>query len=426
MKYQKHTLSNGVRIVMFPVPGVESVTTQIFVGSGTKQENPRVNGLAHFLEHMVFKGTKKYPDAQIVSGSVDAVGGYINAHTSKEVVAYYIKSRAKHINLSLDLLSDFIKSPILDKDEIEREKGVILEEIAMYEDEPARRVYDLFEELMFEDTPLGMPEAGVKKTVLAAKRKDFLDYMAKNYTADNIVLAIAGKFNEKEVLTLAKAALGDLPKSKSNKASKTVYKQANPSGKLAIRVMRKKTEQAQVVLGFRGNPLGHKDRYIEMVLASILGGGMSSRLFTEVRERRGLAYSIRCNVDHYVEAGYVAVRAGIKLTGVEEAIKVIMSELEKIKDAQSISPEEQDKAKEYLKGRYALGLEDTHAVAEFYGEQELLQGRVRMLPEIVEGINAVTAEEVSKLARKIFVKERLNLAVIGPYNTPSRFEKLLA
>lgn len=426
MKYLKHTISNGIRVVLFPVEGVESVTAEVFVGAGTKQENPRVNGLAHFLEHMVFKGTKKYPSAQIVAASVDSAGGYINAHTSKEVVAFYVKTRANKINLSLDLLSEFIKAPILDAEEIEREKGVILEEIAMYEDEPARKVYDLLEEIMFKGTPLGMPEAGIKKTVLATKRKDFVEYMSKNYTPENLVVAVAGKFNEKKVLNLIENSFSDISKSKQKQAQKLVkYPTLNVDKKPIIKVIKKKTEQAHIAFGFRGNPLGHKDRYVEMVLSSILGGGMSSRLFTEIREKRGLAYSIKCGADHYVDAGYVAVRAGIKLTGIEEAVKVILEEFNKIKDISGLSNEELEKGKEYLKGRYALGLEDTHTVAEFYGEQELLLGKIRMLPEIMDGINAVTAKDVVRVAGEFFTKERMNLAVIGPYNNPNMFEKLV-
>lgn len=429
MDYIKHTLSNGIRVVMFPMPGIESVTAEILIGAGARQEDPKVNGLAHFLEHMVFKGTKKYPNAQIVSSSVDAVGGYINAHTSKEVVAFYIKSRLKHINLSLDLLSDFIKAPLLNPAEIEREKGVIFEEIAMYEDEPSSKIHEVFEGLIFEGTDLGRPVIGSRETVKAAKKKDFQAYMHENYVPDRIVVSVAGKFEEKEVLELVEDAFGSLQPASGPVTVFPPNRATHALGNTArIKVERKKTEQAHIILGFRGNPLGHPDRYKEMVLGSILGGGMSSRLFTEVREKRGLAYFVKCDVEHYVDAGYITARAGVKLSGVDEAIKVILDEFQKVSNVPKVpkvSKDELEKAKEYLKGRYALGLEDTHAVAEFYGEQELLEGKIRMLPRIVEGINSVSAEDVAGLAGEVFVKERLNCAVIGPYNSQGRFEKLL-
>src|SRR3989344_3127476 len=210
MDYKKHTLKNGIRVVMFPMPGVESVTAAVLVAAGARQEEARVNGLAHFLEHMVFKGTKKYPSAQIVSSSVDAVGGYINAHTSKEVTAYYIKSRAKNINLSLDLLSQFVTAPILDAKEIEKEKWVIFEEIAMYEDDPSINIHEVFEGLLFAGTELGRPVIGSKKTVKGAKRDDFQEFMRGNYVPSRIVVSVAGKFEEKEVVKLVEEGLGSL------------------------------------------------------------------------------------------------------------------------------------------------------------------------------------------------------------------------
>lgn len=430
MEFIKHTLKNGVRLVMFPMPGVESVTAEVLIGAGSRQEDERVGGLAHFLEHMVFKGTRKYPSAQVVSSSVDAVGGYINAHTSKEFVAFYIKSRSKHISLSLDLLSDFVKAPILDTEEIEREKRVIFEEIAMYEDELSSKIHEVFEGLVFEGTDMGRPVIGTRQSVKKTKRKDFEAYMRVNYQSSWIVVSIAGSFEEQEVLKLVEKAFGDLEKGQkqAQKLGKlpTLKMRENLSKKPQVRVERKKTEQAHIILGFRGNPLGHPDRYKEMVLGSVLGGGMSSRLFTEVREKRGLAYSVKCDVEHYIDAGYITARAGIKLSGIEEAIAVILEEFRKITNAKlQMTNEELEKAKEYLKGRYALGLEDTHAVAEFYGEQELLEGKIQMLPQIVQGINSVSAEDASNLASEVFVKERLNLAVIGPYNNQEKFEKLL-
>lgn len=432
MDFQKHTLKNGLRVVTAPMSAMESATVQILIGAGSRDEQPKVEGLAHFLEHMVFKGTKKYPTAQHISESVDGIGGEINASTGKERTAFYIKAWERYLTLAFDILSEFIKCPTLLSEEIEKEKGVILEEIAMYQDLPMYKAPYLFEELLFAKTDLAHDILGVPKTVQAAKEADFRRFIADYYRPENMVLSIAGRFEEKEVLGLAKKYFGKLGnkviresgnKLKSEKKTNYLITQSTNSSK--IKLLNRKTEQAHLVLGVVGNPLAHPDRYKEAVIASILGGGMSSWLWSEVREKRGLAYYVRCDVDHYKDTGYVAARAGVRLNKIEKAIEVILEQFTKIATPGKVTAAELVKAKEYLKGRLALGLEDTHTVSEFFGDQELFEENVLTVEQVMAGIDSVSLDDVAKTAAGFFQAEKLNLAVVGPYKDPTQFQKLL-
>lgn len=433
MDFQKTTLNNGLRVITAAMPSMESATVEVFVGAGTKHEKEKANGLAHFLEHMVFKGTKKYPTAQAISSLIDGIGGEINAHTGKEDTAYYIKAWDKHLDLAFSMLSEFIKHPLLEEKEIEKEKGVILEEIAMYEDLPMQKAPQVFEELLYGDS-LGWDILGKKETVSRITQKDFIDYRKAFYRPANMVVAVAGRFDKDKVLKMAEEAFGEirfrvsgsgLPIDRSTDTRYPVPENLNPTGKPKLKVINKKTEQAHIVLGVRGNPLGHPDRYKEAVLATILGGGMSSRLFSEIREKRGLAYYVKSYVEHFQDRGYFASRSGVKLEKVEEAVKIILEQYAKSKTQNDVKEKELAKAKEYLKGRIALSLEDTHSVAEFFGDQEILERKIETPKEIMEGIDRVGLEGVNKVASELFQNSRLNLAIIGSYDDPHKFEKLL-
>ncbi|MAG60037.1 hypothetical protein CMO96_04580 [Candidatus Woesebacteria bacterium] len=429
MDFQKTTLKNGLRVICVPMPSMESATVQIIVGAGTRHEEKRVNGVAHFLEHMVFKGTKKYPSAQAVSTVVDAIGADINANTDRERTAYFIKAWEKHLGLAFDVLSGFINSPVMNPDEIGREKGVIYEEIAMYDDLPMQKAPDIFEQLLYKGSPLAWDVLGSKKSIMGVKRRDFVKYRRLLYHPQNMVLTVAGKFDQEEVLKLAEKYFGKSGGGKlSKKASHGKAKKANPGGKPEVKLQTKKTEQGHLVLGVRGNPLGHPDRYKELILATILGGGMSSRLFTEIRERRGLAYYVRCYPGHYTDNGYMAARAGVKVDKIDEAIKVILEQFRQVSKRSgkgSITKAEFEKAKEYIKGKLALGLEDTFSASDFFAEQEILEGESKTPEEMMEGIDQVKLSDVQKLAREFFVNNRLNLAIVGPYDDSERFRKLL-
>ncbi len=426
MDFQKTTLKNGLRVVTIPMPSMESATVQISLDAGSRDEPERVNGLAHFSEHMVFKGTKKYPSAQAVSSAVDSIGAEINANTGQERTVYFIKAWERHLPLAFDILADFVKAPLLDPREIEREKGVILAEIAMYNDLPMRKVEVEFIGLLYQGLPLGLGILGVPESVKRIKKEDFLKYRKKLYAPQSMVLSVGGRFDRGEVLKLAEKYFGDLGKGAQGGAHKGTKKtvQVNATGKPRVKLVNKKTDQAHFILGVYGNPLGHPDRYKEAVLSSILGGGMSSRLFTEVRVRRGLAYYVNCDVDHLTDNGYLAARAGVKLEKTGEAIKVVLGEFSKMRTGE-VGGKELKKAKEYLKGQLALGLEDTHAVADFFGDQELFEKKIRSVEEIMEGIDKVKGGDIQTVAREFFVPERLNLAIIGPFEDKGKFEKLL-
>lgn len=425
MKYSKVVLPNGLRVITVPMPSLESATLAVWGGVGSRYEQDKIAGLSHFLEHMVFKGSQKRPSAKAISEAVDAIGGEFNAGTTKEWTNFYIKARYENLETAFDVLSDMVLNPLLKEEDIQREKGVILEEMAMYEDTPMVNIGDVFEGLMFGKTPLGRDTIGFKDVIKKAKRNDFLLYRKKYYYPENLVLTISGGINEKKALDMASKYFGALSAVKSSKTKKDYKKfdgkQAQPQFKLKT----KKVEQAHFILGFLGKPKGNPDRYIEGVLASILGGGMSSRLFTEVREKRGLAYSVRTSNDYFLDTGYIGTYAGVDLKKIGEAIKVTLEEHYKMASQSKLSPKELKKAKEYLKGHLALALEDTKAVATFFGDQEVLLGKIDTPEEVFKGIDKVTIEDVSRVAKELFRKERLNLAIIGPYNNEAKFEKLI-
>ncbi len=422
MKYRKVVLPNGLRVITVPMPSLESVTLTVWTGVGSRYEQDKVAGLSHFLEHMVFKGSQKRPSAKAISEAVDAIGGEFNAGTTKEWTNFYIKARYENLETAFDVLSDMVLNPLLKKEDIQREKGVILEEMAMYEDTPMVNIGDVFEGLMFGKTPLGRDTIGFKDVIKKAKRNDFLLYRKKYYYPENLVLTISGGINEKKALDMALKYFGGLKSSKNEKDYKKFGgKQVKPQFKLKS----KKVEQAHFILGFLGKPKGNPDRYIEGVLASILGGGMSSRLFTEVREKRGLAYSVRTSNDYFLDTGYIGTYAGVDLKKIDEAIKVTLEEHYKMASQSKLTEKELKKAKEYLKGHLALALEDTKAVATFFGDQEVLLGKIDTPEEVFKGIDKVTIKDVSRVAKELFKKERLNLAIIGPYNSEANFEKIL-
>ena len=422
MDYQKTVLKNGLRLITVPMPQMESVTAMILVGAGSRYETKETNGISHFLEHMVFKGTKKRPSALAISSAIDGIGADFNAATGKEETLFYVKSARQHLGLAIDVLTDMVLESKIALEEIEREKGVIIEEINMYEDLPMRRVVEYFEKLLYPDSSLGWDIAGEKETIRKIEREDFLGYLGRLYFPQNLILVVAGGFTQNEARKLAHKYLGSFgSKREKLPKPKEKFKQSGPQ----VFLKTKKTDQTHLYLGVWGNPLGHKDRYIEAVLGSILGGGMSSRLFIQVRERRGLAYYVRADVEHYLDNGYLSTAAGVDTQRVEEAIKVILEEYQKISKASEISQKELNKAREFVKGRLILDLEDSRNVANLYGTQELLEGEIKTPEEIVAGIEKVTREDVARVAREFFTNERLNLAIIGPFEDKKPFEKIL-
>lgn len=425
MDYKLQKLSNGIRVLTAPMPSLESVTVTVWVKTGSRNENEKVGGISHFLEHMVFKGSKKRPTAREISEAVDAIGGEFNAATSKDWTNFYIKARSGAIDTAMDVLSDMVLNPVLKAEEIEREKGTIIEEIRMYEDTPMYRIGDVFEELVFEGNPLGRDIAGTEKTVRGVKREDFVNYRELHYQPENILITVAGNIKTEEVKSLVDKYFGGL-KSKEPKVEKTTENFVLSQKAPRLKLHAKKKEQAHLIMGFVSEGREYKNKFAQTVLSAILGGGMSSRMFTEVRERRGLAYSIRTSMDRYQEVGYVGTYAGVDTKKVDEAIKVMLEQHYGLANGSlPVSPKELKKAKEFVKGHLALALEDTKDVTSFFGEQELFLQEVLKPEDIYRKIDKVQIEDVAREAKKLFVPSRLNLGIIGPYTSDDKFKKLL-
>ena len=430
MYFKRTVLSNGLRVLTIPMPSFESVTVLVMVKAGSRYESRQNNGISHFLEHMAFKGTKKRPSAIQISTLIDGIGGEFNAFTGKETTGYYIKSSSNHIDLSLDVLSDMLQNSLLNKKEIDKERGVILEEINLYEDTPARKIGDVYERLLYGNTPMGWDIAGEKDVIRKIQREDFLSYMGSLYSADNISVVIAGGIDSVKAQSLVKKYFGQMLAFDQLRYNKVIENQTKPG----VFIKDKKTEQAHIAIGVRTVSLEHKDQYPLGLLAAVLGGGMSSRLFHEVREKRGLAYYVRTSSDHYSDCGSLVSVAGVDPKRVEEAITVILEQYHGISNLQSpISNNELKKAKEFIKGHLVLELEDSRYVAGFYGQQELLEDYVDNPEEILSKVDKVSLEDVGRVAKEYLVEETLNLAIIGDFDPSSasgrgarqRFENLL-
>ncbi len=404
------------------MPSFESATVLVMVGAGSRYETKQNNGISHFLEHMAFKGTAKRPSAMAISSLIDGIGGEFNAFTGKETTGYYIKSSAVHVELSLDVLSDMLQQMLLDPKEIDKERGVILEEINLYEDTPARKIGDVFEQLLYRDTPMGWDIAGEKEIIKKISRDDFLSYMGSLYSADNITVVIAGGVEGQKTAKLVEKYFGKMKVFGTKKYDPVV--EAQTEAKVVIK--HKKTEQVHIALGVRTVATNHQDRYPLSILAAILGGGMSSRLFHEVREKRGLGYYVRTMSDHYQDCGSLVSTAGIDPKRIEDAVKVIVEEYEKIADGHSpVTDEELKKAKEFAKGHLVLEMEDSRSVAGFYASQELLEKRIDNLEEVLLKIEKVTKDQVLEAAKTYLRPNVFNLAVIGNFTDEARFRKLL-
>ncbi len=421
LNHQLTILKNGLRLITVPMKSVESMTVMVGVGAGSRYETKETNGLSHFLEHMLFKGTRKRPTTLDISSALDSIGAEFNGGTEKEYTLYYVKANAAHQNLAFDILSDMILNSKLEEEEIEREKGVIIEELNMYEDIPIQKISEVFESLLYSPKPLGWYVGGLKENVKKIKRQDFLGYQKRLYFPSNMVIVKAGKVDEKESLDLTERYFGKLRLREKEKFQPTSYTiQKRPR----FRLRSKKTNQSHFCLGVRGYGYSHPDRYVLTVLATLLGGSMSSRMFTQVRERRGLAYYIKTSSVFYRDNGNLVTQAGVDVKKIDEAIKIILNEYWSLCQRRVV-PEELKKTKELLKGRLILSLEHSDSIAERYALQAILEGRIRDPQEIIEKIEKITVNDIQRVAKDIFTPKKLNLAVIGPYNSEEKFLKLL-
>lgn len=421
MNYKKTNLPNGLRIITVPMKETQTATVFIMVGVGSRYEKDKEAGLSHFIEHMFFKGTEKRPTALSISEELDSVGGEYNAYTSKDSTGYYVKVDARHLELALDVVSDMYLHSKIDAVEIEKEKGTIIQELNMYEDTPVRNAGDVFEELIYSGNSLGREIIGDKKTIQDFQRKDFLNYITRFYTAGDTVICVAGKFNEKKIKTQIQKYFSKMPKGK--KPSFEVFKEKQKKPELKIKF--KKTDQTHLVLGVRSYDENHRDRFALSLLSVILGGNMSSRLFIEVREKRGLAYYVRSGVEAFKDCGYFSTSAGVEHKNIEKAIEIILEEYKKISE-NLVSERELQKAKDFIKGKSLMGLEASDEVAMFFIGQELRKKKIMKIEEIFAHIDKVKTSDVLRVARDIFQNKKLNLAIIGPHNNNAKIKKILA
>lgn len=409
MKYKRKVLKNGLRLIMIPMPDSPTVTVLSMVEAGSKYESKRISGLSHFLEHMCFKGTTKRPTALDISKELDAIGSQYNAFTSEEFTGYYAKSAPKHVSKILDVVADLYLNPVFDVKEMEKEKGVIIEEINMYRDLPHRHVQELFSTLLYGDQPAGWSVAGTKETVQMLTRDDVVKYRKEHYVGSATTVIIAGNFDERKILKEVQEKFGSLPQGPKTGKPKVFEKQDMPD----LLVESRTTDQSHLVLGVRGYPLNHQDTAAIRVMNAVLGGGMSSRLFQKLREEMGVGYYVRSSYDALSDHGIFSVSVGVDVKRIEEVIKAILVEFKLLKSKQ-ISSEELNKTKEYLIGNMALSLESSDELAEFYGFQEIMNRPLKMPATVAQEIKAVTATQIQAVAKKLFTNKRLNVAIVGP------------
>jgi predicted Zn-dependent peptidase len=417
--FERQTLPNGLRLLTAPMPQAQSVSCFVMLAAGSRYETRETSGIAHFAEHMFFKGTERRPTARDIAGEVDAIGGEFNAFTSKEYTGYYVRCAAEHRDVALDVIVDMLRHSKFDPDEIDREKGVIVEEMNMYYDTPRDFIDGVYEELVYGDHPLGWDVIGRKETVRDAARETFLDYLGHWYKPSRMVVGVGGRIGDRLAERVAEL-LGDLEDAPTGAPLAALP----PADGSRVKLHTKQSDQAHICLGVRSRPLVDPDRYVLTVLSTVLGGGMSSRLFTEVRERRGLAYYVFATNHSYTDAGSLYTQAGVDIERIDDAVSTVAAELRKIA-AESVPEDELRKAKSFSKGRFVLQIESPHGLITFGLRREVLEGLAPEPEEILDGIEAVTAEDVQRIAAELIEDGSLRLAVIGPFEDADRFEQLL-
>jgi len=419
--YKKKRLKNGIRLITAKNDNIQTVTALAIFGVGSRDENGKDEGMAHFLEHMLFKGSEKRPDCMAINKELDSIGASYNAFTGKECTGFWIKCIRKDLPLAIDVLSDMILHPLFAPHDIETEKGPVLEEIKMYEDAPMRDISSVFESLLFDGHSLAHDQLGSAENVRNFSHSKLRSFYERHYHPDNLVLAISGNFDEKLAEEEVREAFGHFAKKKADHRRKRFSK----SQKIPRVLLKyKKTDQTNFSLGFRALPTGHRDEYALDVLNVILGGNDSSRLYETVREKEGLAYYVYSYVGDYEDAGYLTIQTGVGNDKCKKAISIILDEIRKVK-SDGIEEEELARAKRYIKGKMAIGLESSSSVADFIASQELSTGKILTPEEKFDKINAVTSKDLTSVARYIFKEEKMDLAIIGPFKNRSEFEKIL-
>lgn len=419
MNFSKKVLPNGARLISIQMPESPTTTVMILVEAGSKYETKEINGLSHFLEHFVFKGTARRPKPVDLSRELDSLGAQYNAFTSQEFTGYYAKAHKDKTEKILDIISDMYLNPILPVAELEKEKGVIIQEIHMYEDEPARHVQDLFLELLYADQPAGWNIAGATETVAKFTRDSLVDYHRSHYVGEATTIVISGGFQTK-VLSQIEKLFQKLSDAKKPEKEPVTDLQEAPR----VLVRHKETDQTHVVLGVRTFDIFDPRAPVLKVLSAILGSGMSSRLFVKLRDELGLCYYVSASADLYTDHGLFQVSVGADTKKVSAAIEAMLSEMRRLAD-EPPPLSELCKTKDFLIGNLYLGLESSDELAQFYGVQEILRKPIKNPEAMVKEIEAVTAEDVKNLARQIFKNDILNLALIGPFKDEKQFQSIL-
>ena len=419
-KYIKYRLKSGLRVILIPQANARSVTTLVGVGTGSKNEKKENNGVSHFLEHMFFKGTKKRPTPKDIAKVIDSVGGEQNAFTSKEMTGFWVKVQKEHLRLGLDVISDMLLNSKFSASALNRERGVIIEEINLYQDTPIYYISDIFEELLYGKQPAGRLIIGTKENILKVQRSDFLAYFRKHYLANNTVICIAGGFNLPEARKMIPRFFFSFRSGNEEERFKVHEKQKQPE----VLAHYKKTDQTHLCLGVRSCNIFNKNRYAVKLLATILGGNMSSRLFMSLREKAGLCYYVRTTTDVNPDTGYLVTQAGVPNSKALEAVSIILKEYRLIR--KNITRAELKQAKNYLFGKMLLSLESSDDLASYYISQELLENNIMTPEEQFKLFDKVSLPDIKRVAREIFVNEKLNLALIGPFKGKDSFLKELS
>ena len=412
---QVHGLSGGARLVMAPMPERLSASLVFMFGGGSRLEDERLAGVSHFIEHLFFKGTRRRPTSKEIADAIEGVGGFINASTDKELTAYWTRVPAEHLQLGLDVLSDIVSNSKLAPDDVERERMVILEELKMYQDQPQDYVLNLLEEVIWPGHPLGRDIAGTEQSVARLTRDDILEYADAHYRLPNLVIGVAGAMDEGET----REAVSSHLKLPSEPDGLMTPEAPPPLDGAHVLLRRKRTEQAHICLGVRAFSYLHPDRYALDLLNTVLGEGMSSRLFLNIRERLGLAYDVHSFTQKHRDTGHLGVYLGVDPKKAIEAIRAVISEMHALCES-DLAEEELHRAKEFTKGRLRLDLETTNGVAFWLTYQELLLGGIRSIEDELTSIDAVTASDIRRVANSV-LRSPIQMAVIGPFNRESSF-----
>ena len=420
--YEKSTLENGVRVVTGPMTGVRSASLIFYYNVGSRVEPANIAGVSHFLEHMVFKGTERRPDPMTISEEIESVGGMLNAGTGRESTSYWCKVPSTHFALAFDVLADMLRNSTFDETELDKERKVIFEEIRSVQDVPEELVHDLIDEVVWGDDPVGREIAGSEETVANITRESMVDFWSRNYSPDRLVIAAGGDIRHEDVVALAEKYFSDLtPGDNGDTFSNATITQDAPR----IRLVNRETEQAHLCLSFPALSYLDERRFTQSTIESILSSGMSSRLFQEIREKRGLVYSVYGYFRGYEDVGQGVIYAGTDVDRVKETVEAIVGELKKLRDI-PVPAQELENTKTLRKGRLLMSLEDSRSVASWVGSQEATYGEMLTPEEIMERIDAVTVEDVHTLSNELIRSDRFSLALIGPYDSQDEFVELLS